>query len=374
VNGLDPLPATTPHRLIDAQHRALITALGIAGNRARSLFHMLATDALQGPFGHGASRFSAINADGVPFQWSVSVGSSAGGLRFLLDCGRTGMSISARIAYSLERLTLLSTTIPCARALPAVHQALDHLRPDAALLDQSLMGIWMAVGVTRGGDAGVKIYVNERVGDIAARYRRFGECLAAFSRWAAIERLCDVVRVVGVRACPVAAAFDVLPDGIGRLKLYFRAVDGAPALQQAVAEAAGCADAAERLALLHRAFLPAAAYPANAVVFSVEFPADGGEASFKVDLNTGMFLTTDIDVDRRIEHLCSLLDLPADEYQAVRDVVVPVPSRAAVAQIVFVGVALRRREHRINVYFHPIPPGRRWVDGASHDGSSSRYD
>jgi len=101
--------------------------------------------------------------------------------------------------------------------------------------------------------------------------------------------------------------------------------------------------------------LHGAVYPARAVDFSVEFPADDGQVSFKVDLNTGIFLPSDTEVDRRIQRLIYELGFSDDEYRAVRDIVVGLPSSRRVAQILFVGLAVRRHEQRVNVYFHPVP-------------------
>jgi hypothetical protein len=345
----------TSYQKIETQLESLLAVLGIQGEYPRTLFHLLVREALQGPFGDGPRRFSAINADGVPFQWSVSIGSKPGGLRFLTDCGLPGTPISARIQHSREKLSQLSTVLSFSNALPALDRALDCLLPDTDLLDASLMGLWLAVGVAPNGNSGLKVYVNERVGDIATRYYRFAECLAAFKRHAALQYLSTLVQVIGLRAVPVASAFDVESTGIGRLKLYFRSSDGSPALLDAIARAVGCEGAEDRLTLLHEAFLVGTIYPPHAVVFSVEFPTDDSEISMKVDLNTGMFLPGDVEVDRRIQKLLRLLGLADDEYCAVRDVIAEELSSTRVAHLLFVGLALRPQEVRLNVYFHPHP-------------------
>lgn len=347
--------STTLYGTVETQLETLITALGIPGECPRALFHALAGEALQGPFSDGPQRFSAINADGVPFQWSVSVGSKPGGLRFLTDCGLPGTSISTRIQHSRARLSQLSTVLLFGHALPALDRALTCLLPETDLLDASLMGLWIASGVTPNGKVNLKVYVNERVDDVLARYHRFANCLAAFERWTALDRLEDLVKVVGMRVVPVASAFEVQSTEIGRLKLYFRGIDGTPALLAAAAEAVGCADATARLAPLHQVFLEEIAYPPDAVISSVEFPVDNGEVSFKVDLNTGMFLSSDAEVDRRIKKLLLLMGFAGEEYHVVRNVVVGTPSSKMVSHILFAGLALRQREQRLNVYFHPCP-------------------
>jgi len=342
-------------RTVSTQLDALAPALGIPMEPSRTLVRVLACEALRGPFYDGSRRLSAINGDGVPFQWSVSIGSRSGGLRFVADCAVPGTSISTRIRHTRAALAYLGATLPFGAALPAVDRALTCLLPGADLLDASLMGLCLAVEVARDGRVGLKVYVNGEVGDVAARYYRLADCLAALERWTALRRLGDVVRAVGTRVTPAFVALDVHPTGIGRVKLYMRPHDGTPALQIAAAEAAGCRDVASRLAVLHQVLLEGAAYPPQAVDFSVEFPADDGEVGFKVDLNTGVFLSSDAEVDRRVQRLCGALGVDGTEYEVVRDIVVGEPSRVRVAHLPFVGLAVRRDEQQLNVYFHPNP-------------------
>jgi hypothetical protein len=240
--------------------------------------------------------------------------------------------------------------------LEALDAALECLLPPAELLDASLMGLCVAAEIAQDGAARLKVYVNGEVGDVRERYRRFADCLTAFNRHTALRQLGDVTKAIGGRMVPAFIAVDLSPTGIGRLKLYFRPTDGTPALQALAAKAVGCANAAAVLDALHRTFLIGQAYPVKAVDVSVEFPEDDGEPGFKVDLRMIDLLSSDAEADFRIRQLVEFLGArDGGDYRIVRDVVIGLPSSDRVAQILFVGLASRRDEYQVDVYFHPGP-------------------
>jgi hypothetical protein len=334
---------------------ALMSQMAIGSGQSRRLIEALTGQALNGPFLGSPRRFSAINRDGVPFQWSVSVGSHRGGLRFIADCGVPGTPISERIRYTRTMLTTISTWLPLSgNTLCALDIALARLLPPADLLDASLMGLCVAAELARDGTARLKVYVNGEVGDVRERYRRFAECLIAFDRRTGLEHLRDLIRTIGDRLVPAFVAVDLGTAGIGRLKLYFRPRDGTPALQALAAEAAGCTNAAAMLDSLHHNFLIGRAYPTEAVDISVEFPTDDMEPGFKVDLRTINLLDNDAEVDCRILRLLKSLRAPHEDYQTARDIIVGSPAQKPPPQIVFAGLASRQDEYQVDVYFHPL--------------------
>jgi hypothetical protein len=339
-------------RIVEGQFGALCRALGVPGGALHTYLAVLAGEALQAP-PDGARRASNVNADGGPFQWSVSVGERPGGLRLLTDCAPPGIPISAQVQYARARLGDLGGRAYLDEARPEIDLALKCLLPAPALWDGLSSGLWFAAGVTPGGEVSLKVYVNQQVDDAASRYFRFADALAAFGRRQGLQRLDALVRVVGNWAVPVLCAFDVQSSGLGRLKLYFRTTDGNPGLLTPAAEAVGCGEAAANLALLHRTLLDGPAYPSAAVIFSAEFPADDGPAGFKVDLYAPLLHPSDAATDRRILQLLDRMGLPADEYRAAYAVLAGAPSTEPAARVVWVGLAQRRHERRVNVYFHP---------------------
>lgn len=340
------------HSAVIAQYAALRRRWAIPATPMDDCFAAL-TGALRGPFGAGSRRFSAINGDGVPFQWSVSVGPRPGGLRFLVDCGVPGTAIRSRLAYTRDLLARLAADGVLRFDQAGLDRALRHLLPEPDLLDTSLMGVWLAGALLRDGTAHFKVYVNAHIGDVAPRYYRFGACLAAHGRRLAVERLAALVAAIGERAVPVATAFDITDRGIGRFKMYFRPRGGDPAVLVAAAEALGQTGAQLMLDVLRRALTLEGDYPVGAVVFSAEFPESEHAGDFKVDVNTAMTLTTDDEAHRRIRALIATVGLADDEYRDMRDVVIGARDSEGARQLLFVGLALRAQETRVNVYMHP---------------------
>jgi hypothetical protein len=338
---------------VAAQYAALRGRWAIPAASMDTCFAVLTDEALRGPFGAGPHRFSAMNGDGVPFQWSVSVGPRPGGVRFLVDCGVPGTSISARLAHTRDLLARLAGDGMLRIDQAGLDRALRYLLPQPDLLDTSLMGVWLAGALLRDGTSHFKVYVNALAGEVAPRYYRFGTCLAAHGRMLAVERLAALVAVVGERAVPVATAFDLTDRGVGRFKMYFRPRGGDPTLLVAAAEALGQTGAMPMLELLRRTLTLDGDYPVGAVVFSAEFPEFERAGDFKVDVNTALTLTTDAEADRRIRTLIAAVGLADDEYRDMRDVVVGARAAPERRQLLFVGLALRAKETRVNVYMHP---------------------
>jgi len=298
---------------------------------------------------------SVINADGIPFQWSVSTGSGLGGGRFLTDCGSPALSIGDRVACTKSKFSTSQIFSGTYKTPNTLERVLECLLPPGDLLNASPMGFWLSAGENSCGVAKITIYLNNQVGDIISRYRRFGNCLAMVGRLDALDDLRDIVGIIDSRAVPIASAVEIDSVAIGRLKLYFRASVCSKTFFASVAIAAGKSNELEPLSLFHRAFLEDESYPPESAVFSLEFGSTG-PPSFKLDLNTGMFLPSDVDVDRRILLLHDMLGIPDYEYVAVRDIVAPRPSATSVSQILFCGLAMRHDDRKVNVYFHPAFP------------------
>lgn len=151
LNPSVPVPLSRPS---SARWIPLFRAWGYPPHR---LLEALSGEALAGPFREGGRRFSAINRDGVPFQWSVATGSRACGLRFIADCGVPGTSISERIRHTRARLISLAEWLPLSsETLCSLDTALECVLPPSDLLDLSLMGLCVAAELTCHGSVHLK--------------------------------------------------------------------------------------------------------------------------------------------------------------------------------------------------------------------------
>lgn len=347
-------PSANGYQVVFKQAETLLDALSIPRQPALGLIHTFSAEGLEGPF-KTPRRFSAINGDGFPFQWSVSLGGQTPSLRFLTDCGIPGSRISERIKHTRARLGDVAVQFGLRDSLPHLDSALAQLLPEASALDASLMGLCLAVELDSIGGVGIKVYVNSELADVGERYDRFERCLDSLGRAGAVKRLRTFQTTLGRSIAPAFSALDLVPKGIGRIKLYFRPMDGSVRFAALAAEAAGCDQAESQLLPLHRAFCNGESYPARAVDFSVEFPPEGLATGFKLDLNTGLLSGSDAEVDERVLNLLNELSFDSQPYALVREIVAGSCSNERVRSILFVGLAVRGLERRVNVYFHPFP-------------------
>lgn len=300
-------------------------------------------------------RFSAINGNGFPFQWSMSTG-AVPGLRLVLDCGRPGTSIGERVRCTLSKLTDAGTALGLRSSLPALEIALSALIPDLRVLDASLMGLCIGAAFTRTGDVSVKVYVNCGFGDVHSRYARVRHCMSLLGRATAAHRLVQFQDCDHSRSVITYCALDLTSSGIGRIKLYFHPTDRRPEALARAAEAAGLVEAGKRLRPLHDAFLTTESYPEGAVHFSIDFPVEDIAPAVKVDLAMGLFLTRGRDVD---EHTLALLKSTGQDdhsYRVLRDLVGHADQDGASGAVPFVGLAVDAEgRRRVTAYFNPQP-------------------
>ncbi|PFH07882.1 hypothetical protein BCF11_0230 [Collimonas sp. PA-H2] len=348
------IPSANGYQVVFKQAETLLDAQSIPRQPALGLIHTFSAEGLEGPF-KKPRRFSAINGDGFPFQWSVSLGRQTASLRFLTDCGVPGSRISERIKHTRARLGDVAVQLGLTDSLPHLDSALAQLLPEASALDASLMGLCLAVELDSSGGVGIKVYVNSEVGDVGERYDRFERCLDFLGRPGAVKRLRTLQMTFGGSIAPAFSALDLVPKGIGRIKLYFRPTDGNARFAALAAQAVGCDQAESQLLPLHRAFCNGEGYPAQAVDFSVEFPPEGLATGFKLDLNTGLLFGSDAEVDERVLNLLNELSFDSQPYALVREIVAGSCSNEHVRSILFVGLAVRGLERKVNVYFHPFP-------------------
>jgi hypothetical protein len=350
-----PAPAPKAWETVHRQAVAILDAQRIPRELPLRLLAVFAQEGLRGPF-RGLRRFSAINLDGFPFQWSVSLGNVPAAFRFITDCGIPGQSISERVAHTLARIEEVASSLGLRDSIAPLHAALEHLLADERELNASLMGLCIGVEVDGRGTPALKVYVNTETGDVTGRFERLSRCLTSLGRCAAAGLLHSFKRTFAGRLTPAFTALDLTSEGIGRVKLYFRPEHGGPELAARVAEAAGVGEAVQQFAPLHAVFLEDASYPAAAVQYSLEFPPDGHPIGIKFDLDVSRFLRCDADIDRRIVKLLGILNFNERPYRVMRDIVTVPLGAEQVRFLLFVGLALRAGTRRLNVYIHPLPP------------------
>jgi len=344
--------------------------LNVPSAAACAVFDALATAPLEGPHVLDGRRVSGLQRDGLPFEWSVSVGPTPGGLRMLVDCGTAGASTTVRVRQSLRLLSSLLDQLGVTPAVAAGYESLiRELCPPAELVNESLIGVWIGTTIDARGRVAFKICVNQEFGSPESRYVRTAHCLLRLGRVQAFGRLRSFASQMGDRIVPRLSAVELVDDHVGRVKLYLRTVDGTPQFISRVAKAAGV-EAPERLEAMHDALLgesPAQLDP-RVVSLALEFAERVEWTGFKVDLNALRLFPSDSAAHERCLDLLKVLGYAPDEYLALQEVCAPSLSDSRVESFTWVGTALRGPEQRVNVYFHP---GQAIVSDSMDDARNS---
>jgi len=346
-------PETLQARIRD-QLKDLAARLGVPVEPVCVVFDALAAFPERDGRTVAGRRFSAIQRDGVPFEWSVSVGPAPGGLRFLVDPGSPGLATSVRARKSLDALKLLLEWLQTPKHLAAeAERAIRALCPPDDLLDRALMGIWIGVGVDATGRIGFKVYVNQEPHDPSVAYLRLAALLVRLDRLSALQQLQAFLRTAQAHVTPRGIAVELLGGRIGRVKLYMRTREASSEFLVRAGEAVGCEDVVDRLAMFDNVLNGGAAYDPRVLTLSVEFPRNGYDTCLKVDVNCIRFFESDQAVDKVARQLLTQLAYGDDEYNALLAVTAPFLSAERVDRFTWLGTALREGEQRVNVYLHP---------------------
>ena len=166
--------------------------------------------------------FSAINGTGVPCQVSVSLGRSVRALRLLTEVGTPGTCMAERIRDSSVRLREIIELLGMHSAAPEVNELFARLLPkDPSGLGQWTGGIWFAVAAMAGRAPRLRLYINQRWGTIADRYRRLSRLLLDLNRPWAVLAWHDAATFLAGSIVPYGAAVDITPTGLGAIKIYY---------------------------------------------------------------------------------------------------------------------------------------------------------
>lgn len=254
--------------------------------RILRVYEMLTRESLALDINAPIPKFSTINDDGVPFEFSVSVGGSNGGLRILTEIGVPGTSLPNRINMTILRLNDVLSYLELQNAAVQINSAFSTLFPDNS---RDLIGwrggAWIAAGFMTDGRINLRIYINAADGDVNDRWLRLGKMLSRLDRFNASEKLCALSPLVSTAAAPLGIAFDILPDGLGRVKFYLRTYKYSHSFLDSVLAEVGLSkfrglwhDFSEILLVEKQT------YPDQAIVLSLEFPReDDAEIDLKID-------------------------------------------------------------------------------------------
>ena len=174
--GTDSLPGSL-FDLIASQLWVLIDQFGLGEQRQQILdtYGAIGRDSLDFPVGTRPNGTSAINHDGTPFQYALTLGVPSRILAFLGDVGPLDGKGAERMANNRGCLNYLDYSLGIGDSIEGVEDLLDALSPpdNPALLGEPAGPFWIGAGFTPAQAPRLKIYINDRWGhdrgDLALR-------------------------------------------------------------------------------------------------------------------------------------------------------------------------------------------------------------
>lgn len=260
---------------------------------------------------------SQINANGFPFQWSLSLENKMPSLRFLCESGYPGTSVAKRINLSfqkiLELLDLMSYEYPTWLFTDVKNNLIPKKIPDSWL-----SAVWFAIGAN---DNGIlpKIYFNLNNDSILNRWKSIGWVLKDLGRNQSLDFFCKISSVVSNGSLPIGIAFDILPSGqAGRIKIYFRSLNANLEFLERWYESCNGYSHAELLRNFLDCFPCEGKYPYDSFTVGLEFPIENCKnwnPTLKIDLGVTKWMKGDYQISKGICRALQMMNIQTNTYE-----------------------------------------------------------
>jgi len=318
-------------------------------------YELLCSDSLGMPCGRRPPRASHLNADGTPFQFSLTVGRERPPLQFLTEIGTPGARTEHQLAACRRRLADLAGLFASQASLPHLSAVLADMAPDddPDLLGEEGGAVWLGAGFSHKRGPQLKLYVNAKWGTETgrwARIERFAGHAGIGPAWAAIQAtLGDALQPLGVAAA-------VGSDGRLGSRIYLAAFGEPAGYYERLARRHGGRTFGQYLGSYLRTVLQDDyEHPTRSAVCS--FGAqDGAIGDVKVELCGHCALSSDIEARARFETWLLEAGIDPASYRKTVELLTNGTPDPELAQLhAYAGVGVRGNELYSTFYFNPAP-------------------
>jgi hypothetical protein len=345
---------------VRGQVERLIPLFGVSRHASDILtsFDTLCAESLNIDVRRRAPEFSRINADGTPFQFSLSLGRDRSApLQFLGEAGRQGCSMEERRRASFASLEGLARACGVIEEVERITPTLCRLVPERhqELLAVTSGIVWFALSFSPDAAPSLTVYVNGRWGTEAAQRQRLDEFAAAFD---SADRWRDIASLASARLSPLGMAFTLRPGRATSGRVYLQAFGEPLSAYRTLFLASTEPGAAEAFEEFGRHVLrDEARYPTRSAVFSIELPAARVRGA-KFELCAHCAFTHDAEAGRRISGWLQQLGVNDEIYHSTVSTLNfghRLSDRALPSLHAYVGVGARGSEPYASVYLNPGP-------------------
>jgi hypothetical protein len=340
---------------VSAQLTALIPQFGLEEQRAHIMrtYEIICRESLAIPLGRRPPEFSRINADGTPFQLSLSLGSQRPPLQFLSEAGVPGSSNAYRMMLSKERISALATLLHTNERIPEVYNLLERLAParDPELLADSTGAFWIGASFSSEAKPKLRIYVNSKWGSEERRWERLNSFVSHFS---GIDRWHKIEKVLAFRTKPLGMAL-TLGRGVSLSgRVYVSAYGNPLTYYEYLIQSAVNEECCSLFRNFTETFLgEERQYPTKSVVCSFGFDSQT-DPDFKFELCGHCIFTSDIQAKEKCLAWLKYLNLDLTTYLLVLEVLSEGRLRETNADLhCYVGFGLKHGEAYSSIYLKP---------------------
>jgi hypothetical protein len=337
----------------------MISSYGVESEAGRihELFDLIVRESLSSCDRSPNRSYSAVNGNGFPVQFSVSLGATTKALRCLGEVGAGDVSMPERLRLSSLRLRPILALLERQTARFAINRLFAILFPeDPHAVFGWTGGIWMAFGAMPGRPLAFRLYVNQRWGDIADRFVRIGRVFVALGRNRSLALWQQIAGRISAGAVPYGVAFDVTPSGVGRVKVYLACPVVDLRYIDSILDSTGLGHRRDRvMQWLQYCTLDRPGRPPWALLPSFEFDEDDATIGFKLDVSINPLATCDAQMDERIRTYLEKFSFDLEEYEmALRAISCRPLSTTHVERIQYCGTGFDGANGaRFNVYLCP---------------------
>lgn len=300
-------------------------------------------------------RFSRINFDGIPLQYSLALGAFEPGLQFISETRAPEPSNIANLKLSKSRIQSLLDLLHIDNATFPLTNLLNEMLPenDPDLLSDHAGTIWISPSFSLHSKPKLTLYINAKWGPTNQRLDRlekFASYLAAEVPWRKFAQLAkEAMEPLGVA---VTLSGDSQPTGRIYMSTFGRRVDYFVNLSRALTQCA-LDTLFERFAAITLG--EACKYPTQSAVCSIGV-GSAADLDLKIELCGHCAFTSDIEAKARCLDWLAHLNVYPIPYLNLLEILSEgeLSSKSSVVHA-YTGLGVKRNQPYTSIYLKPSP-------------------
>lgn len=279
------------------------------------LFDLLTSECLSYPTTETLPPFSLICTDGMPIQFSVSLGKTERNpreLRYVTEICKPTMTLPERVNLTRKRIPLLLETIQAQSLQPTIDKIIAVVLPTPHLSpDYPKFGIWTGVQHSADKETTLKLYLN-LLTQIGNPWTLFHDALKKVE--GQTGKILLIRELLGSSCHPNSMGIECSAHGIGRVKLYLRGYDLSPTKTQGLLGHLKLHEYETALTEFHDTFQIEDKYPPFSTIISIGI-LENETQDMKLEIGPSYYAADDEDTIQLVTDLAHKLDLDITPYK-----------------------------------------------------------